>query len=60
MELSGTELAAVKREIQLIRQEIVDSIQMIDDTCVKLEAEKNWNHSTELAKAKQKLLDLIS
>jgi hypothetical protein len=33
---------------------------MIDDTCVKLEAEKNWNHSTELAKAKQKLLDLIS
>jgi hypothetical protein len=60
MEMSESEIAHVKKEMQAIRQEIVDAIQMIDNVCVNLESEKNWNYSTDLAKAKQKLLDLIS
>lgn len=58
MELSKEAVSEVKEMMRLFHGEITEAIRIIDSVSVKLEAEKNWAHSTELAKAKQILMDL--
>lgn len=60
MELTKTEALKVKEAMLLFSKEVKDIIQIIDNVAIELETEKKWTSSMELAKVKQKLMDLIS